>query len=141
MTKVLGRIDNEVVRRDFLLEMFQKVSPYNHEVLGILINQLLPWSKEYSLVSRADTVLGFLLKYKRVSRPTEKEIDLWIKERSAPFPVEIAETRLPINLFISLQNKEKFRLLEKEFTLETYKMWCEVSKVKFRSLQRFRDSD
>jgi hypothetical protein len=74
-------------------------------------------------------VLGFLLQYERVSEPqSELEVDRWIKKRGCTFPA-LATSRLPLFTLVTLSPKEKYRLLEREFNLDTYRAWIQVSKV------------
>ena len=55
-------------------------------------------------------------------------MDQWIKERGCPLPV-LATTRLPLFSLVTLSPMEKYKLLEREFNLDTYRAWIQVSKV------------
>ena len=109
------------------------MSPYNYSVLEFILKKLYQ-TKVYrdekpQFLMKADKILGFLMQYQRVSEPqAECEVDSWIKERGCPLP-SLAMTRLPLYSLVMLPAKEKYKWLEKEFTLDTYKSWMSVAKV------------
>ena len=80
-----------------------------------IINQL-----QYSFLLYFTAIL-LPLPYFRIADPSpEAEIDPWLKERGAPFP-KLAARRLPLFALLTLPNKDKCKLLEKEFSLETFR--------------------
>ena len=63
---------------------------------------------------------------RRVSEPHEDvEVDAWVKDRG-PFPA-LGFRRLPLHGLVSSTAKDKYKLLEKEFNLETYRSWVQVT--------------
>ena len=63
---------------------------------------------------------------RRVSEPHEDvEVDAWVKDRG-PFPA-LGFRRLPLHGLVSSTVKDKYKLLEKEFNLETYRSWVQVT--------------
>ena len=72
VTEALKCVDNPAAVNGALMNIFDKVSPYNYEVLGFIIECLDDTeSKGGELVRRASQVLGFLLEYERVADPGE----------------------------------------------------------------------
>jgi len=129
----LELIDDDQILYQHLVKMFSAISPYNYTVLEYILLKIYHTrtyrDEQPPYLCRADKVLGFLLQYDRVSQPhPELEVDQWIKERGCPFPT-LASTRLPLFSLVTLSPKEKYKLLEKEFNLETYRSWIQVSKV------------
>ena len=117
-----------------VMEHFEKmlatVCPYNYHVLQFLLSHLTACCKENAKYVKADRILGFLMHYTRVSDPAaEFEVDPWLKDRRGAFPHALAKLRLPLTAMTSLSQKEKFKLLEKEFTMETHKAWMAVAGV------------
>ena len=78
-------------------------------------------------------VLGFLLEYERVADPGEDEIDAWLESTASstqrPFPAAVARRRLPLSWLVTVPPKKKYRILKKEFTLESYKLWSNIAGV------------
>ena len=119
----------------YLIREMDRISPYNYEGLHFLLHGIqlsVSGSDGISkdnrksiagneIFARASRTLGFLMQYSRVSIPhPEIEVDNWFKENSTSFP-KIGHKRLPLHGILYLSNKEKCKLLEKEFTLETYR--------------------
>ena len=115
----------------YLIREMDRISPYNYEGLqfvlqGIQMSSASGESSRKTIIgndtfARASRILGFLMQYERVSTPhPELEVDKWFKENSTSFP-KIGNRRLPFHGILYLSNKEKCKLLEKEFTLETYR--------------------
>eukprot|EP00090_Calanus_glacialis_P046972 TRINITY_DN9495_c0_g1_i1.p1 TRINITY_DN9495_c0_g1~~TRINITY_DN9495_c0_g1_i1.p1 ORF type:complete len:2089 (+),score=822.89 TRINITY_DN9495_c0_g1_i1:455-6268(+) len=131
--QALELITDDDMLYQHLTKMFSSVSPYNYTVLEYILLKIYQ-TKTYRdeqppHLQKADKVLGFLLQYERVSEPQpELEVDQWIKERGCPFPA-LATTRLPLFSLVTLSPKEKYKLLEREFNLDTYRAWIQVSKV------------
>ena len=129
----LELIDNDDILYKHLVKMFSAVSPYNYTVLEYILLKIYQTrsyrDEQPPYLQKADKVLGFLLQYERVSEPQpELEVDQWIKERGCPFPT-LAGSRLPLLSLVTLNTKDKYKLLEREFNLETYRAWIQVSKV------------
>ena len=111
-------------------KMLSTVCPYNYHVLQFLLSHLTKYGKDNAKYVKADRILGFLMHYTRVSDPVaEFEVDPWLKDRRGAFPYALAKLRLPLTAITSLSQKEKFKLLEKEFTMETHKAWLAVAGV------------
>ena len=131
--RCLDMIQEDRVLYEHLTKLFSEVSPYNYAVLEFILKKLYQ-TKVYrdekpQFLLKADKILGFLMQYRRVSEPqAEAEVDNWIKERSCPLPV-LAQRRLPLYSLVMLPVKEKYKWLEKEFSLDTYKSWMSVAKV------------
>jgi len=131
--QALELITDDDILYQHLTKMFSAVSPYNYTVLEYILLKIYQTrtyrDEQPPHLQKADKVLGFLLQYERVSEPQpELEVDQWIKERGCPFPA-LAATRLPLFSLVSLSAKEKYKLLEREFNLDTYRAWIQVSKV------------
>ena len=126
-------IEDDEILYQHLVKLFSAVSPYNYTVLRYLLFKIYQ-TRTYKddppqYLQNADKVLGFLSQYERVSEPhAEWEVDKWVKERGCPFP-SIAIKRLPLLSLILLSSKDKYKLLELEFNLDTYQSWIQVSKV------------
>ena len=133
VSRCLELINDDVLLFQHLLKMFSTVSPYNYEVLNFILKKIYE-TKVYKeekpkYLLEADKILGFLLEYARVSEPQpEHEVDWWLKERGVPFP-EVGRRRLPLYSLVTLPVKEKYKLLEFECSLATYRAWMSVSKV------------
>ena len=133
VSRCLELINDDVLLFQHLLKMFSTVSPYNYEVLNFILKKIYE-TKVYreekpQYLLEADKILGFLLEYSRVSEPQpEHEVDWWMKERGVPFP-GVGRRRLPLYSLVTLPAKEKYKLLEFECSLSTYKAWMSVSKV------------
>ena len=131
--RCLDLINDDVILFQHLLKMFSTVSPYNYEVLNFILKKIYE-TKVYKdekpqYLLEADKILGFLLQYGRVSEPQpELEVDCWLKEKGIPFP-EVGRRRLPLYSLVTMPVKEKYKLLEFECTLATYKAWISVSSV------------
>ena len=133
VSEALKKVDDPTAVNAALMNMFDKVSPYNYEVLGFIIECLDDTEGNGGeLVRRASQVLGFLLEYERVSDPGE-EIDAWLESSSSstqrPFPKAVARRRLPLSWLVTVPPKKKYRILRKEFTLESYKLWSNIAGV------------
>ena len=114
------------------MTMFEKVSPYNYEVLGFVIERLDDAEANGGeLVRRASQVLGFLLEYERVAEPGEDEVDFWLESTASqrPFPKAVARRRLPLSWLVTVPPKKKYRILKREFTLDSYKLWSNIAGV------------
>ena len=114
--------------------MFAKTCPYNYSALQVVLARLQETAayreRPPGLLAKADRLLGFLMQYRRVAPPVmEWEVDPWVKERAAPFPRALAALRLPLTALCTLSVKDKFKLLEKEFTMETYPGWINIAGV------------
>ena len=131
--RCLDMIEEDSVLFEHLTKLFSEVSPYNYAVLEFILKKLYQ-TKFYrdekpQFLLKADKILGFLMQYRRVSEPqAECEVDSWIKERGCPLP-GLARRRLPLYSLVMIPVKEKYKWLEKEFTLDTYKAWMSVAKV------------
>ena len=131
--KCLEMVEDHALPYEHLTKLFSAVSPYNYAVLEFILKKLYQTQvyreERPPLLTKADKVLGFLLQYKRVSEPgAETEVDTWIKERGCPLP-GLAKRRLPLYSLVTLPPKDKYKWLEKEFTLDTFKPWMTVAKV------------
>ena len=123
-------IERDGTVMDHIEKMLGAVCPYNYHVLQFILSHLTKGCKENAKFVKADRILGFLMHYTRVSEPVaEFEVDPWLKDRREAFPHRLAKLRLPLTSMTSLSQKEKFKLLEKEFTMDTHKAWMSVSGV------------
>ena len=131
--KCLDLIKDDNVLYEHLTKMFSELSPYNYAVLEFILRKLYQ-TKVYreerpQFLLKADKILGFLMQYKRVSSPqAECEVDHWIKDRGCPLP-SLANQRLPLYSLVMLPAKDKYKWLEKEFTLDTFQAWMTVAKT------------
>ncbi len=139
----LSHIGDQAVVDDAMVELFKDVSPYNYEVLGFIIERLDRTAASAStagssggdeLVRGASQVLGFALQYERRSEPSEYETDLWLESTSSsegtlPFPYAVARRRLPLSWLAKLPQKQKFKLVRKELTLDSVHLWVNASRM------------
>jgi len=125
--QALSMLSSPQILFEHLFNELCKVNPYNYEGLEFILQQIHTHQRKVpEFVEKASTILGFLIQYKRVGEAQpEAEVDAWLKERGTPFPI-LASKRLPLYSLITLPNKEKCKLLEKEFSLDTYKSWLLV---------------
>jgi hypothetical protein len=134
--EALGHIDDSALVDSALMSLFNEVSPYNYEVLGFLIERLDrvdTGGGGEELVRRASQLFGFLLEYDRVAEPGEVETDAWLESTSSasqrPLPAAIARRRLPLSWLVKLPPKMKFKLLRKEFTLDSFRLWTNIARA------------
>ena len=132
VSEALKQVDNPAAVNGALMTMFEKVSPYNYEVLGFVIERLDDAEANGGeLVRRASQILGFLLEYERVAEPGEDEVDFWLESTASqrPFPKAVARRRLPLSWLVTVPPKKKYRILKREFTLDSYKLWSNIAGV------------
>ena len=134
VSQALKNVEDPAAVNGALMNMFDKVSPYNYEVLGFIIECLDDTEGNgEELVRRASQVLGFLLEYERVADPGEDETEAWLESTASstqrPFPKAVARRRLPLSWLVTVPPKKKYKILKKEFTLESYKLWSNIAGV------------
>merc|ERR1719210_364629 len=81
--------------------------------------------------SKSIQILEFLKNYQRITSPEEEEIDKWLNSKTQQFPTSLAKQRLPFHSINEARNNPKtmFKLLTKEFVIETYQQWLTEAKT------------
>ncbi len=106
----LSEIGDERALEQLILELLEAISPYNYEVLEVLLEGLEGMVEHARLVEKATQALRFLKQYTRVSDPSQKEMDIWAEGRSTPFP-KLAKLRLPLTWLVTkISPRDRFKV-------------------------------
>lgn len=113
---VIAQIDDETVTTKLLQTICDQISYYRYETF-MCIMKLLSDKQE------VNALLLFLREYKRISKPSQGEVEEWMKWfPNTPELDPLASTRLPY-LPVETLLQDDWRILRPEVTLDTYPTW------------------
>ncbi|KAK3873420.1 hypothetical protein Pcinc_021553 [Petrolisthes cinctipes] len=129
---IIANMNNMTALLNMLEVELNKLSPYNYEIIELVLCQLTYLDEEgrkLQLLQRGLDLVNFLIVYTRESSLSHTEIDDWNTNHPQSLgPPEIAKYRLPFHAFFN--KDESFKaIIGAELSITTIDAWLQASNI------------
>ncbi|KAG7167662.1 Kinetochore-associated protein 1-like [Homarus americanus] len=127
---IIAEISNKTLLYKMLQTKLNLLSPYNYELIELVVQQLILLeqdSQELSLLKRGLDVINFLGVYIRQAPPSDFEVDEWVSSHPQSLgPPDISKHRLPFHELFR-RSKYLMKIIEPELNVSTVDTWLQAS--------------
>lgn len=126
---IIAELKNKTLLHQLLLSELDLLSPYNYELLDLVLQQTLILEDDVGqidVLKRGLDMLNFLKVYPRKSSPGNSEIDDWVRAHPQSLgPPPISKYRLPFHDFF--RRKNVMKIVEPEMDITTVDIWLRAA--------------